>query len=786
MHIFISYARSDGLEYAEQLDHDLQLAGYTTWRDLRSIDEYQDFSAEIELAIRDAAYVIVVVSPSIELNARSFVRREIIYAENCNKPVIPLVFPNANVPILLGHLTWIRFCTGDKPRQTLDYAAGLRSLVQRLQSPSEPAPQREISDPFREYLKALYDQILYYLNQTVFTYIPLRGQSNQDAVESDARRSVLPMAFLSMAGITDESDRSFDSFHDAAEAYTGRLLVMGEPGAGKTITLFAYARDAVARRLEDPTQPLPIIAPIATWDAQKRPALIAWLAAILPAFKRDELARLAEYGQLLLLLDGLDELGGEREEKHEDGTIERYDPRWRFIHLLPENNQVLVTCRVKDYEELVAQHGGKIRLNGAITLQPLDDVQIEAYLRDLPVLREAIQTDDELRQAARTPLLLSLLTFAYRETNDLPQLREFRQSPGDLRDKIFELFVRRSYEREARKPHTAPPFSLDQIHQILGQVAVRNALHRNGMENVITPGNLKGVLPAADIERFLTMMNDLHLFVPIDARFYRFVHLLLRDYFLYRYAIHQKEDSDSRRRAAQALSRLGRRAFEVLVEALRDPEPDVRMVAVQALGRMEDGRAVEALMAVYPDQDRAVRTRIIEALDQYKDPRLFDLFLDALRDSNPQTRVAAVEALGELRDERAIGALSAGLTDENSYVRSYSLKALGKFRDSRLIDAMIPLLQDESQFVRSAAAMALCEIRDTRAVVPIVELLHDPDRRTRRVVVYVLGLFRDNRAIPALVQALEDEDHQVRKKSLLALKMIGTPEALAAQTHKPE
>ena len=67
-HVFISYARTDGKSYAERLDNDLQAAGFSTWRDTRNINEYQDFSAEIEVAIRDASHLAVCVTPSLDAN----------------------------------------------------------------------------------------------------------------------------------------------------------------------------------------------------------------------------------------------------------------------------------------------------------------------------------------------------------------------------------------------------------------------------------------------------------------------------------------------------------------------------------------------------------------------------------------------------------------------------------------------------------------------------------------------------------------------------------------------
>jgi hypothetical protein len=105
-HIFISYARDDGLIYAERLEVDLNRAGHTTWRDKSNLNVfYSDFSGEIGIAIRAADVIVVVVTPSIEQNPTSFVRREIVYAQSKRKPIIPLVFPGAVVPVLINHLT---------------------------------------------------------------------------------------------------------------------------------------------------------------------------------------------------------------------------------------------------------------------------------------------------------------------------------------------------------------------------------------------------------------------------------------------------------------------------------------------------------------------------------------------------------------------------------------------------------------------------------------------------------------------------------------------------------
>ena len=127
-HIFISFARSDGREFAEHLEKDLQAAGFTTWLDNRDIGEYRDFTAELEQAIEQATVVIVCLTPAA--NSNSFVRREIQYALLSDKRIIPLRFADVRPPIHIINRTWIDFYV-----QSWDQS--LDTLIQRLKLSSE-------------------------------------------------------------------------------------------------------------------------------------------------------------------------------------------------------------------------------------------------------------------------------------------------------------------------------------------------------------------------------------------------------------------------------------------------------------------------------------------------------------------------------------------------------------------------------------------------------------------------------------------------------------------------
>jgi len=722
-HVFISYARTDGKSYAERLDNDLQAAGFSTWRDTRNINEYQDFSAEIEVAIRDASHLAVCVTPSLDANPSSFVRREVIYADSIGKPIIPLVFPESVVPTLVNHLTWIPFYSGKRTAQTLNYEAGFGVLLGRLNETSESSAARATVDPYHDYLKALYERIIYYLNQTVFSLITLKGKAADDAVEASAQ--VLPMAFFDMAGIGGSAagNTSFANFNEAFDSYHGRVLLLGEPGAGKTTALMAFARDATWRRLENPALPLPILAPIATWNPDLHPTLVDWLAQIIPALSKPLLTSLLNNGSALLLFDGLDELGSEREDTVKQ---EMYDPRQRFLRLIPPRGQVIVSCRVKDYAEI----GEKAVLDGALTLQPLDDMQMRDYLQEMPNLWAVLQADSGLREMARTPLLLALFRYAFAGQDALKELRDLRQ--GDLRDKIFESYVQQRYEREVRKPNQKLKFTLEEIHSILGRVATGIAGWLAAGENVFYPGEFTRVLDETAAQDFTDLAFQLHLLVHGERNTLRFIHLLLRDYFAFSYAISHLLDL-------------------TLYDAW-----GLRSTPARALGLIGDLRAVEPLIHVLED------TQIDAAI-----------------------RNSVADALGDLKDAQAVPVLLTALNDPDVRVRGKAIIALGKIGDQQAVAALIPLLADSARYLQTyIGTMAARSLIRLDHVAVIIDLLRDDNPVLRETAAWSLGRERIVEVAPQIIPLLADTAtgglDRVCDAAEVALERFATPEALAA------
>ncbi|MGB7274047.1 MAG: NACHT domain-containing protein, partial [Geitlerinemataceae cyanobacterium] len=101
-----------------------------------------------------------------------------------------------------------------------------------------------------------------------------------------------------------------------------QLLILGEPGAGKTTTMLELARDLLEKAKADNTQPIPVLVSLSSWKEQKQQkqevGIFEWLAAELKAKYglRQDIGKAWMQNRVLLpLLDGLDEVTPSLQQK---------------------------------------------------------------------------------------------------------------------------------------------------------------------------------------------------------------------------------------------------------------------------------------------------------------------------------------------------------------------------------------------------------------------------------------------------------------------------------------
>lgn len=170
-----------------------------------------------------------------------------------------------------------------------------------------------------------------------------------------------------------------------------------------------------------------------------------------------------------------------------------------------------------------------------------------------------------------------------------------------------------------------------------------------------------------------------------------------------------------------------REGVPTLIKGLSDPDPYVREICAQGLGYIGDERAALPLAKALSDKEASVRRRAAAALAtvpaKAAQPALERA---AIKDPDPDVRRYAVEALGWIEDSSVVPTLIAATRDPSERVRRYAAAELGRRKAPESLEALLALAQDPSPDVRWQAVVAVGELRDKRAVDLLVRALDDP------------------------------------------------------------
>ena len=207
-----------------------------------------------------------------------------------------------------------------------------------------------------------------------------------------------------------------------------------------------FRSDLIRRAQRDPSQPIPIVLNLSSW-AYKRKPLGQWLLDELVLqyqVPRQVGADWLEAGALLLLLDGLDEVRAEHRQACVR-AINAYRQQQGFVPLA-------VCSRSADYAMLTS----KLKLGGAVVIQPLTHEQVDTHLANqgprLAAARALVTRDPVLRELAQTPLILSLIAQTF--DNEAIGPDTTLASAQTWRQRLFSSYVHQMLGRRgARAPY---------------------------------------------------------------------------------------------------------------------------------------------------------------------------------------------------------------------------------------------------------------------------------------------------------------------------------------------
>ena len=208
---------------------------------------------------------------------------------------------------------------------------------------------------------------------------------------------------------------------------------------------------------------------------------------------------------------------------------------------------------------------------------------------------------------------------------------------------------------------------------------------------------------------------------------------------------------DVRAAAASVAAQLGLAELSPTLRAMAtSPEPRLREAISMALGLLrpsDEGevRAVESLLVrALADPEPAVRLAALHALaERPMRPAARAARLDAiaavLGDEHPELRRAAAESLERLADASSLHALAAHIDDASPEVRLAIARALGVLGDPRAAPAVLRLADDSSEEVRAAAITTLGALAAAIAVPRLTPILERPRNPMAGLAAVALG-----------------------------------------------
>jgi hypothetical protein len=320
--------------------------------------------------------------------------------------------------------------------------------------------------------------------QWTWSTLPVSGQV-VDAVDGAGGWGLPPLPGLARVTADKVRDGGLaELFGVYGGLDSGRLLVVGGAGAGKSSAAIMLALDALAHRAgladrERAATPVPVLLTVHGWDPVHR-SVVDWLAERLatdypflgsPEYGPAAGAGLVRQARVALLLDGLDELP----ESLRPVALRALDEQATTLRLVvPTRSQEMIDAAGTEHLHRAA----------AVELQPVAPAPAAAYLgrcrvhppppgwqRLIDHVRDA--ADSPVTRALDTPLMLALV----RDTLTTDAQVDALLAPGrftapeQVQDELLDQVVPAAYAPRPGQP--AAPYTAEQAERWLGFVAYR-------------------------------------------------------------------------------------------------------------------------------------------------------------------------------------------------------------------------------------------------------------------------------------------------------------------------
>ena len=215
-------------------------------------------------------------------------------------------------------------------------------------------------------------------------------------------------------------------------------------------------------------------------------------------------------------------------------------------------------------------------------------------------------------------------------------------------------------------------------------------------------------------------------------------------------------------------------------------EEDLAGIASQTLAKI--GNSAIDVLSNLSEQPKH-RLFAVSSLAHIRSPQTIPALLKVTDDPKPEIRAIAIEALGSFHCHPIPSILIAALKDTSSLVRKEAVTALGFRQDMatelNLVEHLQPLLYDLNSTVCHQTAIALGRMQHNKSATALFQVLQSPHTPVdlQLVIVRALGWSEIELALDYLQQALTKAEKLVCQEIITVLGRILEPK-LKAQASK--
>lgn len=263
---------------------------------------------------------------------------------------------------------------------------------------------------------------------------------------------------------------------------SGRLMILGGPGSGKSGAAILLLLDALRHRASLGTSderaqvPVPVLLTVHGWDPASQ-RLTDWIAGRLvrdneflraPEYGPDAPRQLLEGGHVTVILDGLDEMPGELRSV----AVRALDTQATFRLVVLTRSQEMVAA-VSDAHLRGAAALELCRIDATQAANYLARCQIQPFPQPWHALVTRLGQDSAsaVAQALDNPLMLTLTRDIYGSGGQADELLDMARFPTReaVESHLLNQALPAAYAHRPGEP--VPPYTAEQAHQWLGYLA---------------------------------------------------------------------------------------------------------------------------------------------------------------------------------------------------------------------------------------------------------------------------------------------------------------------------